>query len=306
MSDKRVAIISPYFGKFPIWFDLFLYSCSKNPTIDFIFITDCEIPQNVYKNTKFIRSDFDSYCSKVSKILSINFNHKDPYKLCDLKPFYGIIHKDELKEYDFWGFGDCDLIYGNLEIIINQLNLSKYDFITTHNDRIAGHFTIIRNDSKFTNQCMLIPHWKEKLEDLKHYALDEEDFCDVIYPTLKNIKRIYRYLIKPLGLMRRDTFFRALNIFFCNKFTKILFKECFTTPLPKKTDEWIYDLNTGSVKKNKKNEIPYIHFLPFKKNRYFELEYSWDDDFYHVKKTEIMTGKGLISINVDEIVYKND
>lgn len=40
---KKAAIIIPYFGKFPEWFNLYLYSCKKNPEVDFIFYTDCSL-----------------------------------------------------------------------------------------------------------------------------------------------------------------------------------------------------------------------------------------------------------------------
>lgn len=30
MLRYKIAIIIPYFGKFPEWIDLFLYSCSRN------------------------------------------------------------------------------------------------------------------------------------------------------------------------------------------------------------------------------------------------------------------------------------
>lgn len=57
----KIAIIIPYFGKFPEWIDLFLYSCSlnnkitNNIVIDWLIFTDCEQPQIVYANTIFLR-----------------------------------------------------------------------------------------------------------------------------------------------------------------------------------------------------------------------------------------------------------
>lgn len=49
--QAKIAMIVPYFGKWPEWMDLYLYSCSKNPQVDFLFFTDCLMPATVYPNT---------------------------------------------------------------------------------------------------------------------------------------------------------------------------------------------------------------------------------------------------------------
>ena len=38
-----IAIVLPYFGKLPNYFPLFLESCRKNPTVNWLFYTDCEV-----------------------------------------------------------------------------------------------------------------------------------------------------------------------------------------------------------------------------------------------------------------------
>lgn len=37
---NQIAFIIPYFGKWPEWMDLYLYSCSRQKNIDFIFYTN--------------------------------------------------------------------------------------------------------------------------------------------------------------------------------------------------------------------------------------------------------------------------
>lgn len=285
----KVALIIPYFGKFPKWFELYLYSCSRNECVDFIFYTDCTCPAKIYTNTYFIKTDFKSYCKQVSDALGINFSPISPYKLCDLKPFYGIIHKNDLKNYDFWGFGDIDLIYGDLNIIVNESNLSDYDFITTHGGRVAGHFTIMRYDSKYTEMCKSIPDWRRCLEDRdKNYVLDEVAFAYVAYPQLKTICRIYHYIIRTLHLASEGVFYNWANSLFCNRRTRRLFWEYNTTPCPKPEEEWTYDIINNRLFKSGKNEkvmkLPYLHFLLFKKNIYFDSDNYWRGDYYTVEQ----------------------
>lgn len=87
--------------------DLYLYTCNRQKMVDFLYFTDCGIPKEIYPNTKFYETDHTTYCKRVSDVLGINFNSKHgAYKLYGCKPFYGIIHEDELKGYDYWGFAD--------------------------------------------------------------------------------------------------------------------------------------------------------------------------------------------------------
>lgn len=306
----KVAIVIPYFGRFPVWFDLYLYSCSLNSCIDVLFFTDCSIPDTIYPNTIFIKTDFESYCKRVSSALDINFSPCSAYKLCDLRPFYGIIHAKELESYDFWGFGDIDLVYGNLTQIVNAENLKSYDFITTHGGRAAGHFTIINKKSKYSNICFDIPNWKFILEQQKNYILDEVAFAVLVYPQIKWVSRLYYYIIRKLQICNEGSYYNCVNKVFCNKRTRRLFREYFTTPRPTLNDEWEYDLQSGQLAKmNKGNKvaIPYLHFLLFKKNSYFELEHYWNGDYYNISKEcfeDKAIVKKLISISLDGIRFK--
>ena len=299
----RVAIIIPYFGKFPVWFELYLYSCSKNPQVDFIFFTDCELPERVYDNTIFYKTDFESYCKWVSECLLINFKPKDPYKLCDLKPFYGIIHRSELEPYDFWGFGDIDLIYGDLNIIINDDSLRKYDIITALSDRVAGHFTVIRKDSRFTELCKKVPNYKEILEKQENIVFDEVAWCNSVYPQLKNIGRISRHILEPLKIISRYHWFNWCGRIFCNRLTKRKFWDFKTTPKPQMGEQWLYDINKGEVLDPGGESIPYLHFFLFKDNRWEKLEHSWCGEYYSVRNKDLFAESGNIVVDINGIKY---
>ena len=112
--------------------------------VDFIFYTDCPLPKHRYKNTIFHQCSYENYCQLISTKLGISYENPHPYKLTDLKPFIGFIHQEELRDYDFWGMGDLDLVYGNLSMIINDSNMDRYDVITTHNYHIAAHCCFCR------------------------------------------------------------------------------------------------------------------------------------------------------------------
>lgn len=246
---NKVALIIPYFGKWPEWMDLYLYSCSKQKGIDFLFYTDCDIPQKVYENTIFHSVSFASYCDFVSQKLSIDFHPRAAYKLCDLKVFYGIVHEEELRQYEWWGFGDIDLVYGDLGLLLNKHNLEKYDLLTTHVDRIAGHFTVMRRESKYTKLCMEILNRKQLLCDDINHGIDENAFTRIAMSfKYKLIGRIYYHLV------RRITFPDCKHYWFsklasCLNFlpSRILMKEFFTTFKPRPGQVCTYNPKTSEI-----------------------------------------------------------
>lgn len=287
---NKICMLIPYFGKFPKWFDLYLYSCSHVKEIDFYYFTDCEIPQKIYPNTKFIKMSFKDYCDLVSQKLQINFHPKSAYLLCNIRPFMSIIHNDIVKNYRFWGYSDVDLIYGDMSYLINDTNLKKYDLITTHSDRVAGHFTIIKVGSKYDHIGLKIKNWRTVVcSNLA--GVDEKEFSHVVYPLFIFLNILWKYVFSHfMSKNRMQNFYqKAHNVFK----TKALFNESYTTPIPQKNEKWIYDLKSNKILApakfysksflNKK-PLPYLHFLFFKKTPYLKTEDYWRDNFYQIPK----------------------
>lgn len=295
----KVAQIIPYFGKWPEWFPLYLYSCSRNPMVDFIFYTDCDTPDIIYNNTKFISISFKEYCSLVGRRLGIEYKIKNPYKLTDLKPFLGAIHQKELKNYEFWSFGDIDLCYGDLSILLNERTLERYDLLTTHCYHIAGHFTVLRNNDFYRNLCFKIPNWQTRLCDDKHYAFDEGEWPNMVFRGLFFNRLIWNKIVSKLKI---TDFFSFMD--FANRINggRRLFKEFFTSPNPAKDQVWTYDIDKGTVQNPIGKELPYIHFLFFKKTQYLNTDKYWRPGYYKITKSDL-NKPGRIVFSLDGIEH---
>lgn len=148
---KKLCFIIPYFGKLPNYFPLFLKSCKYNPEFNWIIFTDdnrnFEYPSNVQK----INMDFGNCKSLIQSKFEIKIDLPKPYKLCDLKPMYGYIFNDYIKDYLYWGYCDIDIILGNLGKYLTTDILTKYDKMFC-----LGHMTIFRNTPK-QNQLFMSP-----------------------------------------------------------------------------------------------------------------------------------------------------
>lgn len=308
----KIALIIPYFGEFPVWMDLFFSSCrwnhniSSNITIDWFFITDNLDNEFIRKECPylhFINVDFEEYCRSVSDKLDIEFTPSKAYKLCDLKPFYGIIHKDLLEDYTHWGYGDIDLCYGDLSLLIDEERLSRFDLLTTHADRVAGHLTIIRKESKYTRMCFQIDNYKSKLMQ-GNLGLDEHDFTNLVRSSMAYWEYVYRRFLKKtfrkVGLCMYD-FMRIPN-WIHNLFSKSYMREYYTSLLPNNGEVWYLDLKEHKIYNPQNKEIPYLHFLFFKKTPYCDTPNYWKPGFYQLRGS--IPTSGYILFSNEKIAYK--
>lgn len=169
---KTIAFIIPYFGQFNNYFDLWLKSCSYNPTIHWHLFTDCESSYVYPPNVFLHKMTFDKLKKLIQSKFSFEIQLEKPYKLCDFKPAYGDIFYDYIKEYDFWGYCDTDLIWGNIRAFLTEEILNKYDKIFTY-----GHCCIVKNTPFLNNiyQCQNINrvNFQDILTSKLSYCFDE-------------------------------------------------------------------------------------------------------------------------------------
>lgn len=208
--ENKLCFVIPYFGHFPNYFPLFLKTCKANSGYNWLIFTDdlneYDYPMNVHR----VKMTFEE-CKKIIKSkFRCPINIENPYKLCDLKPMYGYIFEEYLKDYMFWGHCDVDTIIGNLSNWLTDDFLKRYDKIFC-----LGHLTIYRNTAE-NNRVFMLPYegkeiYKDVLSTSDIYTFDEEWKDNV------NICRLFEYYGKKCF---RDDY--SLNIA-CpyNKFHRI-------------------------------------------------------------------------------------
>ena len=256
--QPSIILLIPYFGKWPAWFGFFLKTCQFNSSVQWLFFTDCTVPENAPNNVVFKRISFQDYKSKVSSKLGIVFQPDSPYKLCDLKQALGYIHDEDIRDYDFWGFSDIDLICGDIRKHYTEERLSKFDLYSTHERRVSGHFCLIRNTKKMREAFKLMKNWKARMSDNEHHALDEGAFSR-LFIRHKNLPKPLFNLLSKINPWRRRS----------------EFTEEFSTPnagVPwldgsyEFPEVWKWD--SGRLVNNLTNErdYPYFHFFGWKKD----------------------------------------
>lgn len=152
---KSIVIIFPYFGTLPVQYQMWRASALANPSVDFMFFTDVDVkPAN---NIIVHKMEFCDFQQLAQKVFEFPIVLDRPYKLCEYKQAYGYILQDYIKDYDFWGFGDLDLVYGDIRSFLTD-NVFKNKFLLGW-----GHLTLLCNDED------VVTYFKKQVEGYQNY-----------------------------------------------------------------------------------------------------------------------------------------
>lgn len=168
----KVCIIIPYFGIMPNYFQLFLKSCEFNADFNWIIFTDDDTEYDYPINVKKISMTFDECKNIIQNKFNFKVELEYPKKLCDFKCSYGYVFSEYLNGYDFWGYCDLDIIWGNLKAFITDEMLEKYDKLFS-----LGHLALYRNNDKintlFMKQIDGIDRYKQVFTTKEMCCFDE-------------------------------------------------------------------------------------------------------------------------------------
>ena len=166
---KSIVIIFPYFGKLPVQYKMWRESALRNPSVDFMFFTDADVEPA--KNIFVHNMKFEKFREIVQSSFDFPITLDRPYKLCEYKQAYGFILQNYIRIYDFWGFGDLDLVYGDIREFLTDEVLS-HKFILGW-----GHLSLLNNDndtnSYFMTRIKKFQYYKDAFTTSKITFFDE-------------------------------------------------------------------------------------------------------------------------------------
>lgn len=140
----------------------------------------------VPKNVHIIPMTIETFNRLIEEKLGVNpHNYLEngyPHKF--VSDFYvasGVIFEDYLKDSDFWGMTNWDIVYGRLDHFILDSMLEKAEiFSDDTNTTINGIFSLFKNNEKINNLFRQIPDWEVKLTSHVLYGTDEYDLTEVV------------------------------------------------------------------------------------------------------------------------------
>lgn len=277
---KSVVIIIDYYGKWPFWFDLFLASCARNPTINWLINTDCPTPTYAPKNVKFVFRTKAQYLEHISRSLGIEFNPLSMYSICNLKPAFGYIYEEDIIGYDYYGWGDLDVVYGNLRAFFTNQALT-HDVISSHDEIISGHLALFINEDRLRKSFMEIPNWAERMASSVYGKWDDcldEVECSILFSpdtvTRQRLRGSRHEVLPDRGYWKSS-----------------YFSEQWSTPFTpsrwwngniRHPDVWLWCDGSLTNNRDGAKEFAYLHFMNFKRHWYIDRTLygtlpTWDD-----------------------------
>ena len=255
-------------------------TCKSNSDVDWLVFTDCGLPENCADNVKIIDMSFDDYKKLVKETLKINFNPRDPYKICDIRPAFGVVHYDLIKDYDFFGFGDLDVIYGRIRDFYDNQTLHEFSVLSTHPERVSGHFFLMRNTPHLIRAFERIPSWKDHMSCSEHVRLDQAH-------------------LKALQDVKDDG-----NSWWTRK-SRFLFQERYSSPCATRNMNWFWKdgilSNEFYCHLRAHRGFLYLHFADWRSSRWYHFHKKY------VKRGAKAPWEGIESlINIDWRQAKNE
>ena len=202
---KKIRLIIPYFGKLPKFFPYFLLTAKRNQKIDFLIYTDQNVDQFEVLNAdniEFKTLSFDDLRKKVQSKFDFEISLKTPYKLCDYRAAYGLIFEEELKEYDYWGFCDTDVLLGDIYQFLEKHSFFENDYARYG---LFGHLQIFKN-SQEVNRIFMSGKGLNYRLDYQNVFTNEQSF---IFDEANGIQKIFE---KSNFKQLQDKFFDDIDI----------------------------------------------------------------------------------------------
>ncbi|MGT2829360.1 DUF6625 family protein [Streptococcus hillyeri] len=187
---KKAIFIIPHFGKFPNYFQLFLNSCAGKKYVDFLIFTDDRTEYCYPSNVKVHYTTLNDIEKLINSQLGLESRLEQAYKLCDFRPAYGLIFKEHLKEYDYWGYCDTDLIFGDLDRYLEPVLEKDYDKLF-----FLGHCTLFKNNDEntkmFFEEIKGKKRWHEIFHSWESQHFDEAFEHGINYIYEQSSKKVY-------------------------------------------------------------------------------------------------------------------
>ena len=161
----------------------FFLKSAEHSGLDFLLFGDPPLPFRLPPNVKQIHLPWDDLVTRIERMVFGSrkldeMRRASMYKIIDVKPLYGYLFQEMLQNYDFWAYGDNDMIFGNVTKFLSTEILLNNDVIVGNIDKNPIHktwgpFTIMRNSPIVVEMFKLAPGLFQTFNSQWSFFFDE-------------------------------------------------------------------------------------------------------------------------------------
>jgi len=264
--NKKLILITVWFGKLPEYFDLWLYTV-KNMNYDVLFVSDQQI-NDIPNNIKYLNLTMEQFNKHLNKKTGYHVELKNVAKLVDVKPLFSFLFNEFINGYEYFGWTDVDMLMGDITKILNDepyfdiysngkmsfgpLMIFKKDLIELY--KYIQHYEDILNDSYV---CKVDePWWFIENKKTNHLAIYKDEKRNVKYYSGKNIYDFVQS--KKINVLKWRNICTGINWDIRNNLKN------------KKGEIWKYYISDNKIFKNN-IEINHSHLSLLKNNNSFNI-----------------------------------
>ncbi len=163
-------------------------------------------------NISFAKISLSGFRELASARLGFQISIEDPYKICDFKPAFGLLFEEHLSGYQYWGYCDLDMVFGDIAGFLNRVMSENPDIISNYSGFMSGPLSIYRNTPEINRLFQDCPDYRKIFQNTKHYAFDENIRSKS--PRTRRISRIVHFMPFIFWCFRNRVNFKDLKYHF--------------------------------------------------------------------------------------------
>ena len=214
---KKIAFINVFFGQKPLYLYLYLNSIKNNSDFDFLIFSDWDELPIKGDNLIYRRLSLEEFNDLAISKGIVQNRIVNPKKLNDLKPAWAHILEEfyDNDRYEFVGYSDIDILYGDIKKFINLETLKDVDVWTAATSYTAGFCTIFRNSDTVKKLYQYNDYYRYIFNSATHFAFDENFLVEYKNLNIDN-RKVYSFteIVNELESQGKIRVKRRNNIFF--------------------------------------------------------------------------------------------
>jgi hypothetical protein len=160
------CLVCPYFGEYPPWWPHWLSNSEHLRELGYEFLFD---------------TDEDAFRARVRRVLDIECPPMwGTGNVWDFRPALGLLYKEELTGFDFWGHTDFDCVYGRVDQFVTDKFLQEIDMHSNHDTYVCGPWSLYRNTELMRTLFQQEPLWAEIMESPTPSGWAEFSFSEIV------------------------------------------------------------------------------------------------------------------------------
>jgi len=150
MPGPIAAVFLPWWGPAPGWEDRFIERASHSKRLKVVLVGDAAgwVPGADVPRIPVTMDEFEIRASKTAGVTIRKSSLRYPrgQAICELRCMMADIYPGIMQDFDWWGYGDWDVVWGDWDSYLTNERLAQFDMITSNSYSVNGCFVLFRQE----------------------------------------------------------------------------------------------------------------------------------------------------------------